>query len=76
MFTDLTISGLIVGFMQRELNPWADMVNASIPFWWVRTFSGGMMITGLLCGAYNMWMTARSNREYVEDAHYIAAEAD
>jgi cytochrome c oxidase cbb3-type subunit I len=76
MFTDLTISGLIVGFMQRELNPWSDMVMASIPFWWVRTFSGGMMITGLLCGAYNMYMTARSDREYVEDAHYIAAEAD
>jgi cytochrome c oxidase cbb3-type subunit 1 len=76
MFLDLTMSGLVVGFMQRGLNPWSDMVLASIPFWWVRTFAGGMMITGLMCGLYNMWMTAKSDAEYVEEEHYIPLAAD
>lgn len=76
MFLTLTMSGLIVGFMQKGLNPWGDMIDASVPFWWVRTFSGGMFIVGLLCGLYNMWMTAKSERPYVEEEHYIALEAN
>ena len=67
MFLDLTMSGLIAGMMQRELAPWSDMIQASVPFWWVRTFAGGMLICGLLCGLYNMWMTARAGGEYVEE---------
>lgn len=76
MFLDLTMAGLIHGFMQRDLNPWMDIVGASEPFWWVRTFSGGLLIAGLLCGLYNMWMTARSNEGYVEDLHLVPAEGD
>ncbi len=76
MFTDLTIAGLIHGFMQRELNDWMDIVDASIPFWWVRSFAGGLMLTGLLCGLYNMWMTARRGAEYREELHLIPANAD
>lgn len=75
MFLDLTMSGLIHGFMQRELNPWTDVLEASVPFWWVRTFSGGMMIAGLLCGLYNMWMTTRNDVPYVEEEHFVPAEA-
>ena len=76
MFIDLTISGLIVGFMQRELNPWVDMIQASIPFWWVRTFAGGMMVAGVLCLLYNMWMTTRSEERYVEESHLVPEEAN
>ena len=76
MFLDLTMAGLIHGFMQRELNPWSDIMEASVPFWWVRTFSGGMMIVGLLCMLTNMWMTARSDRVYVEETHFVPATAD
>jgi cytochrome c oxidase cbb3-type subunit 1 len=77
MFLTLTMSGLISGFMQKGLNPWSDMVEASVPFWWVRTFSGGMFIAGLMCGLYNMWMTARGSRErtYEEEVHYVPLEA-
>ncbi len=75
MFLTLTMSGLIVGFMQKGLNPWSDMITSSYPFWIVRTFSGGMFIVGLMCGMYNMWMTARSTKEYDEEAHYIALDA-
>ncbi len=71
MFLDLTAAGLISGFMQRELNPWIDLVRASVPFWWVRTFAGGMMIVGAMFGVYNMFMTARSGEAYVEEAHLV-----
>jgi cytochrome c oxidase cbb3-type subunit 1 len=76
MFIDLTAAGLIAGFMQKDLNHWTELVTASVPFWWVRTFSGGLMVIGLLCGLYNMWMTARSLVAYDEQNHLIPAEAD
>jgi cytochrome c oxidase cbb3-type subunit 1 len=76
MFTDLTIAGLIHGFMQRELNPWMNIVQASLPFWWVRTFAGGLMVSGFLCGVYNMWMTTRHGAPYDERKHLVAVAAD
>ena len=76
MFFDLMIAGLISGFMQKGLNDWSDMVLASIPFWWVRTFSGALMIAGLLCGLYNMWMTARVGSAYDEEQHLVPVTAD
>ena len=76
MFLDLTMAGLIHGYMQRELNPWTDILDASVPFWWVRTFSGGLLLAGLLCGIYNMWMTARNDVPYVEEEHLVAAGAE
>jgi len=76
MFTDLMIAGLVHGFMQRELNPWTDIIEMSVPFWWVRTFSGGMILTGLLCLLYNMWMTARTEGPAVEEDYLVALAAD
>ena len=76
MFFDLTISGLVHGFMQRELADWMDIIRMSIPFWWVRTFAGGMLISGLLCALYNMWMTLRNTEEYVEERHLVPLEAE
>jgi cytochrome c oxidase cbb3-type subunit 1 len=75
MFFDLMIAGLVHGFMQRELNHWTDILQASVPFWWVRTFAGGMMLAGLLCMLYNMWATVRSGRAYEEERHLVPAEA-
>lgn len=74
MFSDLTISGLISGFMQRELAPWSDMVVSSVPFWWVRTFAGGLMLGGLLCNLANMWLTATSGEPYVEENHLVPVD--
>ena len=76
MFFDLTISGLVHGFMQRELADWMDIIRMSVPFWWVRTFAGGMLISGLLCSVYNMWMTLRNTEEYVEERHLVPLEAE
>jgi cytochrome c oxidase cbb3-type subunit 1 len=67
MFTDLTAAGLIHGFMQKGLNPWTDIIDAEVPFWWVRTFAGGMLVVGLLCLAYNMLVTARSGQPFRAD---------
>ncbi|MFT7669090.1 MAG: cytochrome c oxidase cbb3-type subunit 1 [Planctomycetota bacterium] len=74
MFLDLTMAGLIVGYMQKSLNPWSDMIDASVPFWWIRTFSGGLFISGLMCGLCNMWLTAQKGEEYIEEEHYIALD--
>ena len=76
MFLDLTMAGLIAGFMQKNLSPWHDLIVTSMPFWWVRTVAGAMMIVGLLCVLYNMWMTARSNVDYVEEDHLVPLAAD
>jgi len=76
MFLDLTMAGLIAGFMQKNLNPWHDLIVTSVPFWWVRTVAGGMMIVGLLCVLYNMWMTARSDVAYVEEDTLVPLAAD
>jgi cbb3-type cytochrome oxidase subunit 1 len=76
MFVDLTIAGLIHGFMQKGLNPWTDVLEASIPFWWVRTFAGGLMLIGFLCMLYNMWMTARAGAAYDEERHLVPAHAE
>ena len=76
MFLDLTMAGLIHGFMQRELNDWSDIIDASVPFWWVRTFSGALILTGALCMLYNMYMTARSSVAYVEEEHLVPRVAD
>jgi cytochrome c oxidase cbb3-type subunit 1 len=76
MFTDLMIAGLVHGFMQRELNDWSDILVASEPFWWVRTFSGAMIVGGLLCWTYNLWMTARAGGAYEAARHVVPAHAE
>ena len=72
----MMIAGLIHGFMQRELNHWMDIINASVPFWWVRTFSGGMMLAGFMCMLFNMIATARHDVAYDEELHLVPAEAE
>ncbi len=76
MFIDLTIAGLIAGFMQKELNEWNQIVEASVPFWWVRTFAGGMMLIGFMCMLYNMWMTSRSDVPYRPEEHLVPVNAE
>ncbi|TAH39650.1 MAG: cytochrome oxidase [Planctomycetota bacterium] len=74
MFFDLVIAGLIHGFMQADLNPWMDIVRSSHSFWWVRTFTGGMIVAGVALFFYNMWMTARSSGPaYDEGRHQVDA---
>ena len=71
MFLDLTIAGLAHGVMQRELNHWTEIIEMLTPYWWVRTFAGGLMVLGLLCGLYNMFMTMIAGRDYDQDEHLV-----
>lgn len=59
MVVDLTGAGLVQGFIWRSLAHWGDSVIASMPFWWVRTFSGLMIIGAQGLFFYALWATAR-----------------
>jgi cytochrome c oxidase cbb3-type subunit 1 len=60
MFIDLLAAGVVQGFMWANLSTWEAVLEASMPFWHVRSISGSLIIAGVLLQTYNMWMTARS----------------
>ena len=57
MQIDLLSAGLVQGYMWKSMAPFIDSVTASIPFWWVRTFSGVMILVGTIMFIYNIFMT-------------------
>jgi cytochrome c oxidase cbb3-type subunit 1 len=59
MFLDLTIAGVVQGYLWMNLAPWERSLMASMPFWHLRTIAGVMIVSGQLLQAYNLWMTAR-----------------
>jgi cytochrome c oxidase cbb3-type subunit 1 len=59
MVVDLTAAGLVQGFSWAALSHWAESVIASMPFWWVRTFAGLLIVTGQLFLFYALWATGR-----------------
>ena len=60
MFLDLTIVGVVEGYLWQTLAPWERSLTAAMPFWHLRTITGMGIITGAMLQVYNMWMTARS----------------
>jgi cytochrome c oxidase cbb3-type subunit 1 len=75
MFLDLLSAGLVQGYMQKGLAPWLRILEALKPFWWVRTFAGGMILAGQAFFAWNLWMTARRGREYDYRVDVVGGEA-
>ena len=75
MFVDLLAAGVMHGYMFKSLAPWMDIVRALKPFWEVRTFAGGMIITGQLLFTYNLWKTARTPKPYDYRVDLVAEEA-
>ena len=63
MFVTLTAGGLVQGFSWRGLEHWSFSVIASIPFWWVRTIAGLVIIVGTSLLFVNMWLTVRQPAE-------------
>lgn len=61
MFLDLTIAGVVQGYLWQNLAPWERSLTASMPFWHLRSIAGLVIITGWLLQVYNMWMTARGH---------------
>lgn len=59
---DLLSAGLVQGYMWKSLAPFIDSVTASMPFWWVRTLSGIMILVGTVMFIINIYMTWKMSR--------------
>jgi cytochrome c oxidase cbb3-type subunit 1 len=75
MFIVLTIAGVVQGATWWGLSPFIDSVLFSVPFWWVRTFTGIMITAGILAFLYNLWRTARSAPVLAVEAKVIHTPA-
>jgi cytochrome c oxidase cbb3-type subunit 1 len=76
MFVDLTAAGLVHGFMFKSLAHWMDIVRALLPFWGVRTFAGGMILTGQFIWAWNLYKTAVTPKPYDYRVDIVDAEGE
>lgn len=76
MIIDLTIGGVVHGYMFKNLVPWMDIVRAMHPFWLVRTFAGGMILAGTAMWMWNLWMTARTPKAYDYRVDLVDAEGE
>ncbi len=77
MFLDLTIAGVVQGYLWQSLAPWERSLVVSMPFWHIRTLAGIGIISGAMMLAFNMWMTAQAARGRsgaLEEAAPAAAE--
>jgi len=74
MVVDLTAAGLVQGFSWAGLSHWGASVVASMPFWWVRTIAGLLIIAGQGLFFYALWATARQPA-VAPDLHPITVEA-
>ncbi len=63
MQIDLLAAGVVQGMMWKALSPFIDSVAASIPFWWVRTFTGIMILAGECCFLTNFYLTWRESQQ-------------
>jgi len=57
MQVDLLAAGVMQGTMWKNMAPFIDSVAASMPFWWVRTFTGIMILVGETCFMINIYLT-------------------
>ena len=62
MQVDLLAAGVVQGYTWRSLVPFIDSVRVSVPFWWVRSFSGVMILVSETCFVVNIYMTWRESR--------------
>jgi cytochrome c oxidase cbb3-type subunit I len=62
MQIDLLSAGVVQGMMWKSLVPFIDSVVASIPFWWTRTFSGIMILTGECLFLVNLYATWQESK--------------
>ena len=76
MFFDLTIAGLVQGYMWRDLAAWEETVRASMPYWLVRAVAGTAMIVAQFLFAYNLLMTIWSSKVRAADVAPSAGTGD
>lgn len=63
MDVDLMCAGLVQGHMWKALTPFIEVVMASKPYWWVRTFSGVAILVGEVIFFINVLMTLIMSRK-------------
>lgn len=74
MQVDLLAAGVVQGFMWKSLAPFVESVEASIPFWWVRTFSGIMILVAESCFMINIFMMWRESQARKSGRSSLATE--
>ena len=57
MFLALTFGGIFEGASWMGLEYWQSSINAAMPFWIFRFFTGVAIILGQLCFIWNLFMT-------------------
>jgi cbb3-type cytochrome oxidase subunit 1 len=62
--------------MWMNLATWESVLEVSKPFWHIRTIAGLMIVTGQLLQTYNMWMSARGQRESAPEGAAEPAPAE
>lgn len=67
MDIDLMCAGLVQGSMWKSLVPFIDVVSVSKPYWWIRTFSGVVILVAEVIFFINVLMTYLSSREASRD---------
>ncbi len=70
MFLVLTAGGIAEGFMSMQLAPRESILEMLRPFWFTRTITGLMIISGVSCLVLNMIMTAFKSRMAHVDLEY------
>lgn len=72
---DLLSAGLVQGYMWKNMSPFIDSVVASVPFWWVRMFSGMMIFVGTVLFVINLYMTYKMSKTGKSTGQLLPANA-
>jgi cytochrome c oxidase cbb3-type subunit I/II len=75
------IAGVTGGSMQLQFDEnsrlvytdWMEIVNAIIPFYWVRLAGGCLFLTGMLLCAFNIWRTMANAAALEDDVVQVPA---
>lgn len=59
---DLLSAGVVQGYLWKNMVPFIDSVAASVPFWWVRAFSGMLIFVGETIFVINIFMTYKQSK--------------
>ena len=75
MATDLIAGGLVQGHVWRALLPWDVSIEASMPFWVVRVFTGLGMFAGQIVFYVNIYRTFQLAQQGAPEAAPAARPA-
>jgi len=75
MQIDLLAAGMVQGLMWRSMAPFIDTVLASVPFWWVRTLSGIVILCGEACFLVNLYLTWQESRGHKPEVQLDISKA-